>query len=436
MNSNIVLQKLLESTNLIETQSVYVAKELLNTVKNNYSPLIENVIKEYDVNRTIRFNIFETISDLYKREKFHSDILYTILNPDTPEIGVIHNTNILKEFIKMIDEKSDFIIDDTVEVSKEKYNVVWDGTEDKEGYIDLLISNGHNQAIIIENKIKDAPDQPNQLVRYMSFVNEQLFHNVKPVRMSVVYLTLIPGKLPDFEKYDNYFSKYIEMIKDAKNGRDGKILKYRSAVDNDKKKGSLVKFLQNCQRYIIGNDNESVLKKVYLEQYKVLLSHLGGKAAMLEYQKDLVKNVYSSQENLKAARDLVEVLSVDKNGDNEIINQYINDSLAALVEPLGFSFEDNFYYRLWDKEHVEYIYVLGQFCNFQIGFGTTGKFSKQKQNEYKKILEETFKIKTEVPGEEWVWLQIEPLSGKANMEEFLEYCTGFIPQIKKKFLKA
>ena len=226
------------------------------------------------------------------------------------------------------------------------------------------------------------------------------------------------------------------MIKDAKNGRDGKILKYRSAVDNDKKKGSLVKFLQNCQRYIIGNDNESVLKKVYLEQYKVLLSHLGGKAAMLEYQKDLVKNVYSSQENLKAARDLVEVLSVDKNGDNEIINQYINDSLAALVEPLGFSFEDNFYYRLWDKEHVEYIYVLGQFCNFQIGFGTTGKFSKQKQNEYKKILEETFKIKTEVPDEGWVWLQIEPLSGKANMEEFLEYCTGFIPQIKKKFLKA
>ena len=180
--------------------------------------------------------------------------------------------------------------------------------------------------------------------------------------------------------------------------------------------------------------NKIVLKKVYLEQYKVLLSHLGGKAAMLEYQKDLVKNIYSSQESLKAAKDLVEVFSVDKNGDNEIVNQYINESLKNLVEPLGFTFEDNWLYRIWDKEHVEYLYVLGQYCKFQIGFGTSKKFSKQKQAVYQKLLEETFKLKTEVPDGSWVWLQIDPLGGKKNMEEFLKYCTSFIPQIKKQFL--
>ena len=53
----------------------------------------------------------------------------------------------------MIDETLDFVIDDTIEISKEEYNVVWDGNADKEGYVDILIKNGHNQAIIIENKI-------------------------------------------------------------------------------------------------------------------------------------------------------------------------------------------------------------------------------------------------------------------------------------------
>lgn len=429
-------QSLLDTINIIESNSVNYANKILNIIGKEYSSKVDSVIKEFDLNRNFKFNIFETISDLYKREKFHSDILYTILDPDTPEIGLIHNSDILREFMKMIDSENEFIIDDTVMLSKEHHNIVWDGTENKEGYIDLLIWNGHNQAIIVENKINEAVDQPNQLVRYMSYVNEQLFSNDEPVKMFVIYLTLIPGKLPKIDEYDKYFSKYTECLQDAKNGEDGKILKYRSAVDRDNDKGSLVKFLNNCLVYFSEqNDNKSVLKKVYLEQYKVLLSHTGGKTAMLEYQKDLVKNIYSSQESLKAAKDLVEVFSVDKNGDNEIVNQYINEFLKNLVEPLGFTFEDNWLYRIWDKEHVEYLYVLGQYCKFQIGFGTSKKFSKQKQTVYQKLLEDTFKLKTEIPDGSWVWLQIDPLGGKKNMEEFLKYCTSFIPQIKKQFLK-
>lgn len=430
------LQELLNLTNSLKYSSLENSKQLLDIIKKDYSPKSETVVRKYDLNRISRFNIFETISDLYKREKFHSDILYTILDSETPEIGHIHNTGIIKEFVKMIDEKSDFIIDDTIVISKEEHNIVWDGTENKEGYIDLLIKNGHNQAIIVENKINEASDQPNQLVRYMSYVNEQLFSNGKPVKIYVVYLTLIPGKLPKIDEYDKHFSDYIEMIKDAKNGKDGKILKYRSAVDSNNEKGSLVKFLNNCLKYFNEqNNNESLLKKVYLEQYKILLSHIGGKAAMLEYQKDLIKSIYSSEENLKAAKDLIEVFSPDKNGENAIVNKYINDCLKPLVEPLGFAFEENWLYRYWDREHVNYIYVVGQFCKFQIGFGTSKKISKEKQKEYQNILEETFKMKAEIPDGSWVWLQIEPLAGKKNMEEFLKYYTSFIPKVKELFLK-
>lgn len=216
----------------------------MGLISKTYSQEKENVIKKYDLNLTDKFNIFETISDLYKREKFHSDILYTVLNPHTPQIGKVSNLTFIDNFVKMLDLDYEFIIDDSIEVSKEEYNSVWDGYEEKKGYIDLLISNRHNQAIIIENKLNYAPDQPNQIVRYMKYIKEQKFEKNNNVKMTVVYLTLIPGKTPDIDSYDQSFEYYKRLIMDAKNGIDGKVLKYRSAIDSNKK--SLVKFLDDC----------------------------------------------------------------------------------------------------------------------------------------------------------------------------------------------
>ena len=239
-----------------------------------------------------------------------------------------------------------------------------------------------------------------------------------------------PSYLPDGEWNLVWSDEF-----DGTEVKDGKILKYRSAVDNDEKKGNLVKFLESCLEYFDQDfDSKSLVKRIYLEQYKILLSHLGGNVAMLEYQKDLVKNIYSSKENLKAAKDLVEVFSVDKKGDNMIVNKYINDCLKPIVEQLGFKFEDNWLYRMWDKNHVNYLYVLGQFCKFQIGFGTSKELSKNKQNEFQKILEDAYKLKAETPDRSWVWLQIEPLADKNNMEDFIKFCTSFIPKIKEEFL--
>lgn len=90
--------------------------------------------------------------------------------------------------------------------------------------------------------------------------------------------------------------------------------------------------------------------------------------------------------------------------------------------------------RIWDKNHVNYLYVLGQYCEFQIGFGTSKELSKSKQNEFQKILEDAYKLKTETPDRSWVWLQIEPLADKNNMEDFIKFCTSFIPKIKEEFL--
>ena len=301
-----------------------------------------------------------------------------------------------------------------------------------------MITNAHNQAIIIENKINNAPDMENQLVRYMDYVKKQKFgksisdeefkNNVR-----VVYLTLVPGKIPNIYEYGNSFAEYKEMLSDAKSGKDGAILKYRSAVDSDKDKPDLVTFLNDCIK-LFGErtDDTALLKKVYLEQYKTLLGHLGGNAAMLEYQKDLLEKIYSSPEKLKAAKDLVDVFT----NKDAIVNKFIFDGIKPLVEPLGFSFETNRgfqMYCIWNKKKTEYLYVCSSDSKFQIGFGTNSTFEQSSQEKYKTMLETVINSNA-YSNEYWVWFEIEPFADKNNMKEFLEYCTSFIPQVKEKFL--
>lgn len=87
--NKVELATILAETEKIKKDFLMNINNLLELISSDYSYKKETVIKEYDLTLTDKFNIFETISDLYKREKFHSDILYTILNPHTPEIGKV-----------------------------------------------------------------------------------------------------------------------------------------------------------------------------------------------------------------------------------------------------------------------------------------------------------------------------------------------------------
>ncbi|UTC57569.1 hypothetical protein ABK01_04380 [Treponema sp. OMZ 305] len=179
-----------------------------------------------------------------------------------------------------------------------------------------------------------------------------------------------------------------------------------------------------------------MLTKVYLEQYKILLGHLGGSVAMLEYQKELLKSIYSSEKNCKAAKDLVEVFAGDKNGENSIVSSFITDQLKNFVEPLGFSF-NGWGYVITNDITSDYLYVFGQFRNLQIGFtNDEEKISEEHQKIYQKILEEVYKIKIDGADDKWVWLQIEPLNGKENLDEFLKFYTDLLVGVKKRFLKV
>ena len=429
---------LLESKKMREDFFINI-NNLLSLVYKEYSKKKKEVIEEYDLNFSDKFNIFETISDLYKREKFHSDILYTILYPHTPQIGgVAKRGEFVKRFINILGLSDKFDVDDTIEISKEEYSPVYEESERRCGYIDLLITNNHNQAIIIENKLNDAPDMPNQIVRYMKYIQEEKFGKDKEVDMTVVYLTLIPGKKPDIGNYHKSFEDYTNLIIDAKDGKDGEILKYRCAIDSDKEKGSLVKFLSDCLLSIEElndvKDKDVILTKVYLEQYKILLGHLGGNIAMLDYQKELLKNIYSSKENYQATKDLVEVF----NNKKDVLNALINDKLKEIV-PEEFYFFDNWAYII-KNDAEDYLYVAGWNGGLQIGFGNNnGGISKRNQKIYQDILKEIYKIEitTETcEGCGWVYLDIEPLGGRENLDNFLKFYTDLLVEVKRKFLEV
>ena len=431
------VEKLLMETLKIKEDFLINVNNLLNLVSNNYSQKKEAIIKEYDLNFSDKFNIFETISDLYKREKFHSDILYTILNPNTPQIGeVARRGKFVEHFIKILDLDYKFIVDDTIEISKEEHSPVWEGSEKKHGYIDLLITNDHDQAIIIENKLNYAPDMPNQIVRYMKYIQEQKFGKDKKVDMTVVYLTLIPGKRLDINSYHESFEDYTKLIKDAKDGDDGKILKYRCAIDSNRDKGSLVKFLDNCLSSIKSKDitdSSVMLTKISLEQDKILLGHLGGNVAMLEYQKELLKNIYSSKENYEAAKDLVEVFEYKK---DDVLGTLITDRLKEFVEKLGFYFFENWAYIVKNDETADYLYIAGWKRNLQIGFGTNSTISKKNQKIYQNILEDVYKREIKIENDVWVYLDIEPLGDKENLDSFLKFYTDLLVEVKKRFLEV
>ncbi len=177
-----------------------------------YSKDKARIYKEHDIDDTDRFNFFESISDKWYRENFHSDVLYTILNPNTKEIG---RKYFLQEFVKFLEIEDRFDSNKDFEVIKECSTgfISWkdnNGNETgQQGYIDLLVKND-TQAIIIENKINYAPDMENQLVRYMRFVEEIL--GIK--EYTVVYLTLKGDKEPPLNSYSKDFDMYTKKLHD------------------------------------------------------------------------------------------------------------------------------------------------------------------------------------------------------------------------------
>lgn len=397
----------------------------IDSTCSSYSINKKQIFQQHDINNEIRFNFFESISDKWYRENFHSDILYTILNPKTKEIG---RKYFLQEFVDFLGlSKNQFDCTQSFEVTKEHPTgkILWTDnnglSREKEGYIDLLIKN-KSQAIIIENKINYAPDMENQLVRYMKYVEQEL----KISTYTVVYLTLIDdrNKKPPLSEYDTDFSYYTNKLNNKKLG----ILKEIYAVNDIK---SLSKdFLPNCCKRITQELTQNTyaadsctLAKIYIEQYQILLNHLGGKAYMMSTYKKLIEEIYASKEKFDAATDFADFWNNHRTDTlNEIILEKLQKKYPNTVLEMEkihgaqvflFSTDSKAYYVYWDGDK-------------EIGFASLHekKFTQKQINELFKIIHNTPNKTYEKQNDEWVYCGIK--DSQSFLTDILDSLNNFI----------
>lgn len=142
----------------------------------------------------VGFNIFTISSDIYFRENFHSDILKSLLDPSEKHEQLNLYLNIFIDLLNSIGNNTGIKKEDfkNAEVIRERYN------------IDILITDDFTKkAIIIENKINNAVDQPRQLPKYYERLKEN--YTVE----AIVYLTLNTSKKP--QKNDWTVQELVEI---------------------------------------------------------------------------------------------------------------------------------------------------------------------------------------------------------------------------------
>jgi len=196
------------------------------------------------------FNIFKSIAKKYRHEELHSDIIKLILDPESDKIGNPKNILLFVNFLKKI--KPDLFVSFNGKVVVKR----------EEGRIDILIYDERDggDAIIIENKINWATDQPNQIGKYYEKVKKEMGKTVK----AIVYLTLTPEKQIDKKKSIVTHAKEIN-----------KLLIPVSVFRKDSDKSFADGFIKECIKYI-ANSEQNELVRVYYAQYYEWLLILGG----------------------------------------------------------------------------------------------------------------------------------------------------------------
>lgn len=242
-------------------------------------------------NVDLRLNLFAIISDFFQRETFHSDLLFAVLNPESPHNEGFKYVRLFLNFLKSFSNGQNIVVEDycDVEVTKEKAK------------IDLLIRDKKtNRAIIVENKINDAGDQPRQLPDYLAHVKHTLGCRCD----AIVYLRLNRECTPDrtgWTEEENkeidamliYVTAYNETAGDLLNGW---ILPARDAANN-------------------------VDARCILRQYGALITKLGGdvmnKPIMNKfYDVMLQADNFETAQSLKSMLDALILYRVERIVDN------------------------------------------------------------------------------------------------------------------------
>ena len=232
-------------------------------------------------------NIFKVISDRYRKENLHSDILSFLLRPfgshkkNAEYLG--HFIGYLNGCFRLRINPQDYLVYD---VSRESDR------------IDLLIEGrsgvgARPHAIIVENKITGAVDRDDQLPRYYARISERI-DRISKQRIqvdAVLYVTMNDLKNPDESTWRSddpaLFRKKVTKVRAC------------TGKSNDLIRGWLIPATTNPAtdpRY-----------RMFVEQYVDLLRHLGGLVMPYEDSKRFYEFMRSGDnfQTFEIMRDLV-----------------------------------------------------------------------------------------------------------------------------------
>lgn len=299
-------------------------------------------LKSSNINNT--FNIFTEISDIYWRENFHSNILKIILDPNTPDISN-NNPKYLNLLIKTI------FVNDNIAFSNYTKVTIEEPTDD--GRIDIFIKDlSNNNVIIIENKINNASDMPNQLARYYEYIKKSGDNLI-----AILYLPLYDKKPP----FDFYEKKYDNIIKNVKD------ITYTIPVIN------LCEWLDKCLNL---TDKENEIARVFIMQYSNLLKSLGGDKMVIQKQIEIIEEAFKNEDNKKEFYELGKIWVRRA----EIVGNAIFDELKNI----GFEINQG----IATKEVLNDIFCVFKvyYDNFILGISFKNIISNNVKNTIKEII--------------------------------------------------
>ena len=266
----------------------------------------ENTKLEEKKSRGESFNIF-SVCGVNHYEVTHSAIIAELLNPEGSHGQALAFVEAFVESLNLQD--FDFSLDG-VEVTTEMVT--------PNGRIDIVISNGNKQAIIIENKIY-AGDQWKQLKRYDEYAKSKYYNGYK-----ILYLTLY-GSDPNDEA-----SKEVNYL----------TISYRHHI---------IDWLLECRHIAI----EKPLIRETLNQY---IQHLKNLTNTIDMDTDNKNSIIELL--IKNSQATEKILSIQQDLEEHIVKNILFPALEEVAQEFNMLFKCEDENRLYSKASSAYFALI------------------------------------------------------------------------------
>lgn len=288
-------------------------KEVINLISN----LEKENIKRYEEilekqGDKLDFNIFDIITDKWKKENFHSEILKFLLE----NYEVFFNN-----FLELINikDKKEYL---NAEITNEEVR------------IDILIKS-EKKAIIVENKINWAPDQNEQLAKYYKKVKDEYKKEVE----KIIYIVPSKDKNPD----EQTFGKDEKIKKEIKD-RLEKIISFDGSENDlvscfEKSRDKLKENLEKTKNNL---DSEDFNKLFFINHYIEILKRTGVgdmSEVELKFFKEIMEKYKTDKDIFKKINYIAEMCS--NNNLAKILNDYFISKLG--MNNCGYNKEEGSY---------------------------------------------------------------------------------------------